>query len=192
MVGGEQVLGLARSDVPGGTDWRGVVDRPFEPYLQALAERGQFRPRAEAEEDPSWKQVIPYVLLRDGERIFLMRRTRAGGDERLHDRYTIGVGGHVNPEDADIIGGLRREWGGDRGRLRARIPADRRSERRRQRGRRGPSGPGIQRRASGRPVEIRETREARGSVRSVDDVRRSRTGSKPGARCCSTSRRRGG
>ena len=39
-----------------------------------------------------------------------MRRTRAGGDERLHDRFTIGVGGHVNPEDEDVLGGLRREW----------------------------------------------------------------------------------
>jgi predicted NUDIX family phosphoesterase len=39
-----------------------------------------------------------------------MRRTRAGGDERLHDLYTIGVGGHVNPDDGDVLGGLRREW----------------------------------------------------------------------------------
>ena len=49
-------------------------------------------------------------MLRDGERIFLMKRTRAGGDERLHDRYTIGIGGHVNPGDGGVIGGLRREW----------------------------------------------------------------------------------
>jgi predicted NUDIX family phosphoesterase len=39
-----------------------------------------------------------------------MRRSKAGGDERLHDRYTIGVGGHVNPEDGDVLGGLKREW----------------------------------------------------------------------------------
>src|SRR3954469_10709003 len=106
----EQVLGLARSEVPDGTDWRGVVDRPFEPYLRALGELGEFRPRAEAEQDASWKQVIPYVLLRDGDLIFLMRRTRAGGDERLHDRYSIGIGGHVNPADGDLKGGLLREW----------------------------------------------------------------------------------
>ena len=39
-----------------------------------------------------------------------MRRTRAGGDARLHDRWSIGVGGHLNPGDADLFGGLRREW----------------------------------------------------------------------------------
>jgi predicted NUDIX family phosphoesterase len=106
----ELVLGLPRESVPGGLGWRGVIARPFGPLLDALATAGTFRPRAEVEDDPSWKQVIPYLLLRDGERIFLMKRTRAGADARLHDRYSIGVGGHVNPHDGDVLGGLRREW----------------------------------------------------------------------------------
>jgi predicted NUDIX family phosphoesterase len=106
----ERVLGIARSFVPGGLGWRGVRGVALEPYLVAATRHGEFRPRAEAETDPSWKQLIPYLLVRDGERIFLMRRSKAGGDERLHDRYTIGVGGHVNPEDTDVLGGLRREW----------------------------------------------------------------------------------
>ncbi len=106
----EHVLGLARDDVPGGLAWRGVEERPFGQYLEALRRHGTFRARPEAETDPTWKQVIPYVVLRDDERIFLMRRTNAGGDERLHDRYSIGIGGHVNPVDADLAGGLRREW----------------------------------------------------------------------------------
>jgi predicted NUDIX family phosphoesterase len=62
------------------------------------------------EPDRSWKQVIPYLVLRDGERYFLMRRTQAGGDARLHDRWSIGVGGHLNPGYGDLAGGLRREW----------------------------------------------------------------------------------
>jgi predicted NUDIX family phosphoesterase len=62
------------------------------------------------ERDPSFKQVIPYLVLRDAERYFLMRRTRGGRDERLHDRYSIGVGGHLNPGDGGLDGGLRREW----------------------------------------------------------------------------------
>jgi predicted NUDIX family phosphoesterase len=39
-----------------------------------------------------------------------LKRTSAGGDARLHDLYTIGVGGHLNPGDVSILGGLRREW----------------------------------------------------------------------------------
>ena len=61
--------------------------------------------------DPSFKQVIPYLVLRDGERYFLMQRTRAGGDARLHDRYSIGVGGHLNPGDGGLLGGLAPRMG---------------------------------------------------------------------------------
>ena len=106
----EQVLGIARALVPGGLKWRGVRGTSLDPYLAAVREVGTFRPRPEAETDPSWKQVIPYLVLRDGERILLMRRTRVGGDVRLHERYTIGIGGHVNPQDSDPLAGLRREW----------------------------------------------------------------------------------
>jgi predicted NUDIX family phosphoesterase len=108
--GRELILGLPRDKVPGGLAWRGVRAVDVARFVAAAAEHGEFRPRADAENDPSWKQLIPYLLLRDGERIFLMRRSKAGGDERLHDRYTIGVGGHVNPEDGDVLGGLKREW----------------------------------------------------------------------------------
>src|SRR6186997_608111 len=110
MADEELVLGLPRKRLPRALGWRGVRGVDLSPLLRAAAMHGQFRPRSEAETDSSWKQLIPYLLLRDGERIFLMRRTKAGGDERLHDRYTIGIGGHVNPEDADVLGGLRREW----------------------------------------------------------------------------------
>ncbi len=106
----ELVLGVPRRSIPGGLDWRGLRSGGVGEYLQLAARAGTFRPRPEAEDDPAWKQIIPYLCLRDGERIFLMRRTRAGADARLHERYSIGVGGHVNPEDADALGGLRREW----------------------------------------------------------------------------------
>jgi predicted NUDIX family phosphoesterase len=39
-----------------------------------------------------------------------MQRTAAGGDARLHGHYSIGVGGHLNPGDGGLLGGLRREW----------------------------------------------------------------------------------
>jgi predicted NUDIX family phosphoesterase len=108
--GSELVLGVARARLPGGLGWRGVRSVGLEPYLQLISAHGSFRPRAEAEEDPAWKQVIPYVVLRDGQRIFLMRRTRAGGDARLHELYSIGIGGHVNPADGGVLDGLAREW----------------------------------------------------------------------------------
>lgn len=106
----EEVYVVARSQLFPAGAWRGV--RPGDPdgLLAVIARDGRFVPRGAAERDPSLKQVIPYLVLRDGSRTFLMRRTRAGADARLHDRYSIGVGGHINPEDGGVEGGLRREW----------------------------------------------------------------------------------
>lgn len=106
----EQVLVVPRDALVDGDGWLGVRRHGMDGALQVVARRGFFMRRGEAEEDPTHKQVIPYLILRDGERWFLMRRTRAGGDARLHDRWSIGVGGHLNPGDGDILGGLRREW----------------------------------------------------------------------------------
>lgn len=94
-----------------GAGWRGVRPADEGPVLAIVATAGRFMPRREAEQDPGHKQIIPYLVLRDGPRFFVMHRTWAGGDARLHDRYSIGVGGHLNPGDVDVAGGLRREWG---------------------------------------------------------------------------------
>ncbi|HJT63422.1 MAG TPA: NUDIX hydrolase, partial [Candidatus Limnocylindria bacterium] len=80
---------------------------------EAVARSGRWMDRAAAETDPAHKQLIPYVVVRDGPQAFLMERTAAGGDARLHHRATIGVGGHVNPVDEGqdpIATGLQREW----------------------------------------------------------------------------------
>jgi predicted NUDIX family phosphoesterase len=106
----ELVLGVPRDSLPDAAKWHGVRTDCVAAVLEAVARHGHFRPRPEAEVDAAWKQIIPYVVLRDGQRLFLMHRTRAGGDARLFERYSIGVGGHVNPEDGGVDGGLRREW----------------------------------------------------------------------------------
>lgn len=107
---GERVLVVPRASIVPDPGWTGVRREGVEAALEAVARDGRFVDRAAAEEDPTHKQVIPYLVLRDGERWFLMRRTRAGGDARLHDLWSIGVGGHLNPGDGDVAGGLRREW----------------------------------------------------------------------------------
>jgi predicted NUDIX family phosphoesterase len=106
----EQVLVVPRAALVPGAGWLGVRRVDLDDALAIVARDGFYMRRGEAEEDPSHKQVIPYLVLRDGARWFLMRRTRAGGDARLHDRWSIGVGGHLNPGDVDVAGGLRREW----------------------------------------------------------------------------------
>jgi predicted NUDIX family phosphoesterase len=110
MAEPELVLGAPVTGLWSGAAWRGVRIRGMDAVVSAALAAATFRPRVDAEDDPTWKQLIPYLVLRDGARLFLMRRTRAGADARLHDRYTIGVGGHVNPGDEGLEGALLREW----------------------------------------------------------------------------------
>ena len=108
---GELVYAVAREVLFAGVEpWLGVRREGVASVLERARGNGEYVPRAAAETDRSLKQIIPYLVLRDGDRVFLMQRTRAGGDARLHDHYTIGVGGHLNPGDGGILGGLAREW----------------------------------------------------------------------------------
>lgn len=77
--------------------------RPFSPdYLQALLDPRffSFRARGEVETDPSYKQLIPYVILRSGGQFFHYTRGKAGAETRLQALRSIGIGGHISEEDA--------------------------------------------------------------------------------------------
>jgi predicted NUDIX family phosphoesterase len=112
----EHVLVLPRDRVPGGCNFIGLraADEGVLAELRhATAEGGRYLERPIAEESPEWKQLIPYVVVRDRQNVFLMERTEAGGDKRLHRKASIGVGGHLNPVDEGddpLMVGLRREW----------------------------------------------------------------------------------
>jgi predicted NUDIX family phosphoesterase len=72
-------------------------------YLSALLvpELMEYRPRSEVEDDPSLKQIIPYVVLRSGNSVFCYTRGKSQGEARLHRRRSLGVGGHVAESDAE-------------------------------------------------------------------------------------------
>jgi len=106
----EQVLVVSRDRCPDAASWHGLRTEGLTAFVDLVAREGRYAPRDAMERDPAYKQVIPYLVLRDADRYFLMRRTRAGVDQRLHDRWSIGVGGHLNPGDDGLLGGLRREW----------------------------------------------------------------------------------
>lgn len=107
---GERVFVVPRTAVPQEAAWYGLRTDGLDAFVAAVERDGRYEPRAEMEHDPSFKQIIPYLVLRDGRRYFLMQRTDAGGDARLHGLYSIGVGGHLNPGDGGLVGGLEREW----------------------------------------------------------------------------------
>ena len=69
-------------------------------YMEAMQLWGRFVERGPAETNPSLKQIIPYCVLCSRDRVFLMRRRAGGGEQRLHDKLSLGVGGHINPVDS--------------------------------------------------------------------------------------------
>lgn len=106
----ERVYVVPRAAVPDEARWYGLRTDGLDAFVAAVERDGRYEARPAMEQDPSFKQVIPYLVLRDGDRYFLMQRTTAGADARLHGHYSIGVGGHLNPGDGGLLGGLRREW----------------------------------------------------------------------------------
>lgn len=58
--------------------------------------------RGDVENDDGYKQPIPYVVVRRGEDIYTYKRLEGGGETRLHNQVSIGVGGHMN----DIFSGM--------------------------------------------------------------------------------------
>ena len=72
-------------------------------YLTSLLvpELMQYRPRSDVEDDPGFKQIIPYVVFRCGDSVFCYTRGKSQGEARLHRLRSLGVGGHVAEEDAE-------------------------------------------------------------------------------------------
>lgn len=97
----EKVLAVPASLLDGLGRFQGFQGNP-DRWLNALLESDQakFLPRAEAEEDPSHKQLIPYVIIRSGNLVFCYTRGRSQGESRLHHRKSLGVGGHIDEIDA--------------------------------------------------------------------------------------------
>jgi len=89
-------------------------------YLKGLLDprHTSYRPRAKMEQDPTFKQLIPYVIFRHrdaagGVSLFQYTRGKGQGEARLHAKRSIGIGGHISAEDATATSaydeGMRRE-----------------------------------------------------------------------------------
>ncbi len=74
-------------------------------YLPAILEQknNSFQPRARAETDPDYKQIIPYVIITDGKSILHYVRGKKAGEQRLVSKGSIGIGGHINDEDHSLF-----------------------------------------------------------------------------------------
>ena len=101
---GEQVLVIPSRILNEAGLFQGFSPRT-DHYLPRLLdpEHLLYLRRADAEKDPSYKQIIPYVVLKWRDQIFNYVRGKRAGESRLRDLRSVGVGGHINPDDTNLF-----------------------------------------------------------------------------------------
>lgn len=100
----ENVLVVRRSLFDELGSFHGLNFEP-EKYLKAILSRGNnfFIPRSQAENDPSYKQIVPYALIVHGETVLHYVRGKKAGEKRLVSKGSIGIGGHMNDTDESLF-----------------------------------------------------------------------------------------
>ena len=78
---------------------KGLIKENSE-ILKKIVQNGLFLRRIELEEDLSFKQIIPYAIISHKDSFYLFKRTSGQTEKRLHNKFSLGAGGHMNPCDA--------------------------------------------------------------------------------------------
>ena len=82
-------------------------------FTALVNENYSFLERETAEADPSKKQIIPYCVVMHEGHIYMTQRTKKQTEKRLHNKRSVGVGGHINPPDTEaenaLLFGMKRE-----------------------------------------------------------------------------------
>lgn len=113
---GEQVLVVPREVFETVGAFNGVRLNPQD-YLNAFLQPGvaRFMDRELAEQSPRFKQIIAYAIFCHRGRVLAYSRTAKGNETRLHDKWSLGIGGHINPVDgladnlSTYLSGVERE-----------------------------------------------------------------------------------
>lgn len=93
--------------------WDGLNTSVFTQCADTVAQHKEFILRASAETDPTYKQIIPYMIFTVNGKIFVMQRKKEASEQRLANKMSIGIGGHIRQEDMqtdDIADWGKREF----------------------------------------------------------------------------------
>jgi len=109
----ERVLVVKADWIHSLHETKGFLTSIHPDFFAGLSKEAVFMDRPLAEADPSYRQVIPYVLIRNNGMYLTVTRHKTQGEPRLHDKMSLGIGGHINPVDeetGDVLNaGLKRE-----------------------------------------------------------------------------------
>jgi len=96
----EHILVVRRSHLFAAEQaWHGLKQVNFEHYLHIINHRKEFHPRSLMETNPTYKQIIPYLIFEHNNHYFLMQRKSDASEARLRNKLTLGIGGHIRQED---------------------------------------------------------------------------------------------
>jgi predicted NUDIX family phosphoesterase len=97
----EQILVVARENLK--LDWQGLKTNNLADYLEIIKNQREFKARGLMEQDENYKQIIPYMIFKFEEQLFLMQRATQASEERLKNKFTLGIGGHVRELDLNNL-----------------------------------------------------------------------------------------
>lgn len=110
----EQILVVKSEIIFKNEKWQGLKTDNLDYYIDLIKKNCEFKRRGDMEKDPSFQQVIPYIIFNFKDKYFLYKYLPNAGEKRLVDTYQIGVGGHINPIDGEssniLEAGMMREW----------------------------------------------------------------------------------
>lgn len=95
----EQILVIRRDLLFPDGAWHGLKAVDFTSYLNLIQNHKEFNSRAAMETDPTYKQIIPYLIFEHNNHYFLMQRAKKASETRLQSKFTLGIGGHIRKED---------------------------------------------------------------------------------------------
>ena len=95
----EQILVVKAETLFSKGKWQGLKTDNLDYYVDLIKNNCEFKRRGDMENDPSWQQIIPYIIFSSGGKFFLYNYLKQAGEQRLRNDYIIGVGGHINKDD---------------------------------------------------------------------------------------------
>lgn len=99
----ERVMVVSRNDIFSLGIWHGIKTDDIQKYIGLISQKHKFILRSRTESDPSWQQIIPYLIFENSGKYFVMQRRGDHTDRRLANKFSIGIGGHINREDIEKI-----------------------------------------------------------------------------------------
>jgi len=113
-ISDEKILVVKREILFSAAEFQGFLPLDdFGSYQQLIKQHQKFLWRSAMETDPSYKQIIPYLIFCHNDHYFLMQRKKTASETRLKNKHSLGIGGHIREEDMDgatLIDWAQREF----------------------------------------------------------------------------------